>query len=289
MRHGKKLVLVIDCGATSVRAAAVDERGRIVHIQALPNAARPQRADRPWLVWDIEDIWKKTLSCAAAVVRGTGRERFAAISVVTFSDDGAPFDRGGRMLYPVISWHCPRTAALAESVRTRSDFASIFRLCGEQPLHQHTLMRLLWLREHEPRVYEARSPLPDAPGNHTHERLTGTAVNDPTTADSMMLMDIRKRRLQRRSDENIRDRSRIFPPRSWSRGPLRAGCYRPSRTRSASPGRSPWSPRDTTRSSRSTVPAAPPARPYSAPVHGRYSLHARPGLLQARRSARARE
>lgn len=192
MSHGKKLVLIIDCGATSVRAAAVDERGRIVRIQARPNAARPQRADRPWLVWDLEDIWEKMLSCAAAVVHGTGRERFAAISVVTFSDDGAPFDRGGRMLYPVISWHCPRTAALAESVRARSDFSSIFRLCGEQPLHQHTLMRLLWLREHEPRVYERVHRYLMLPGI-IHERLTGTAVNDPTTADSMMLMDIRKR------------------------------------------------------------------------------------------------
>jgi L-fuculokinase len=188
----KKLALVIDCGATSVRAAAVDDRGRIVHLEARPNAAVRQKPGSEWLVWDLEDIWKKMLLCSSAVVRRSGGERFAAVTVTSFSDDGAPFDRDRNMLYPVISWQCARTVPVAESIGDRIDPRLLFRVTGEQPLHQHTLFRLLWLREHEPRVFARMRGYLMFPGI-INRRLTGETVNDPTTGDSMMLMDIRTR------------------------------------------------------------------------------------------------
>ncbi len=188
----KQCVLVFDCGATNVRAIAVDARGALVHAESRPNAPVRQRGDRPWLVWDTEAIWKSLLECGNLVVRRTGAERIVAVVATSFSDDGAPVDRSGRLLYPVISWQCPRTVEIADSIDTVIPFRLLYRITGEQVMRQHTLFRLLWLRKHEPGVLQEAHKYLMFPGI-LNFRLTGEMVNDPTTADSMMLLDIRRR------------------------------------------------------------------------------------------------
>ncbi len=38
------------------------------------------------------------------------------IAVTTFGVDGALVDKQGNLLYPIISWKCPRTAAVMENI-----------------------------------------------------------------------------------------------------------------------------------------------------------------------------
>jgi len=185
-------VLVFDCGATSVRAIAVNEKGDIIHREALPNAPVNQEAGKDWLIWDIDAIMKKLVACGKKTVAAVGRNAVGAIVVTAFSDDGAPVDKDGALLYPVISWQCPRTVDIAGRVDDYIPRADLFRITGEQPMSQHTLFRLLWLRENVPGVLDRAHAWLMVPGI-INFRLTGRMTNDPTTADSMMLMDIRRR------------------------------------------------------------------------------------------------
>lgn len=188
----KPQVLVLDCGAHSVRAMLVDSTGTIIQSESRPNAPRLQFRDRDWLIWDTESIWKNLLLCARAVLGRSGRKSIAAVTATSFSDDGAPVDDRGRLLYPVISWQCPRTVEIAETIDDVIPFKTLFRITGEQIMRQHTIFRLLWLRRHAPGVLEKAHAYLMFPGILNH-RLTGEMVNDPTTADSMMLLDIRRR------------------------------------------------------------------------------------------------
>ncbi len=188
----KRVVLVFDCGATNVRAIAVDQKGDIVHREARPNAPVHQRPDRDWLIWDIEAVWKKLIDCAKKTIAAVGKENVAAIALTSFSDDGAPVDREGKLLYPVISWQCPRTGQIADHVDAYIPFDELFRITGEQVMRQHTLFRLIWLRQNAPQALERAHKYLMVPGILNH-RLTGQMTNDPTTADSMMLLDIKKR------------------------------------------------------------------------------------------------
>jgi L-fuculokinase len=189
--------LVLDCGATNVRAGAVDEKGRIVHIESAPNAAIRERPDRDWLIWDLESIWDKLLACAARTVAAAGHEDCAALVVTSFSDDGAPLDGEGNLLYPVISWQCGRTAGIVGDIGKSVGPQELYRITGEQTLPQHTLFKLLWLRENAPRSLEKAERYVMFP-HILNYRLTGRYVNDPTTADSMFLLDILRRRYSER-------------------------------------------------------------------------------------------
>ncbi len=188
----KPQVLVLDCGAHSVRAILVDSQGNLLQAESRPNAPKRQFRDRDWLIWDTESIWKNLLLCARAVLGRSGRRSVAAVIATSFSDDGAPVDERGGLLYPVISWQCPRTVEIAESIDEIIPFATLYRITGEQIMRQHTLFRLLWLRRNAPGVLEKAHAYLMFPGILNY-RLTGEMVNDPTTADSMMLLDIRRR------------------------------------------------------------------------------------------------
>ena len=186
-------VLVLDCGATNIRAGAVDERGRIVHIESEANSAVRERPDRDWLVWDLETIWTKLLTCAGRTVAAAGASGCAALVVTSFSDDGAPLDHECNLLYPVISWQCGRSAGMMDKLGGHMNPRRLYKITGEQPLPQHTLFRLLWLRENAPQALEKAEQYAMFP-NILNHRLTGRMVNDPTTADSMFLLDISRRR-----------------------------------------------------------------------------------------------
>jgi L-fuculokinase len=188
----KPLVLVFDCGATNVRAIAVNQEGDIVHREALPNAPVRQEPGKDWLVWDTDAIWKKLIRCGRKTAAAVGRDAIGAVVVTAFSDDGAPVDKNGNLLYPVISWQCPRTVDIAQRVDNYIPSADLFRVTGEQPMSQHTLFRLLWLKANVPGALDRAHAYLMTPGI-INFRLTGRMTNDPTTADSMMLMDIRRR------------------------------------------------------------------------------------------------
>ena len=61
------VIVVLDCGATNVRAIAVDTEGRIVAKSALPNATQPGQENPDWHIWSIDEILGKFARCCAAI------------------------------------------------------------------------------------------------------------------------------------------------------------------------------------------------------------------------------
>ena len=58
-------------------------------------------------------LWIIAQCCAALKGELTAAgHRVVGVTVTTFGVDGAPVDARGTLLYPIISWKCPRTAAV---------------------------------------------------------------------------------------------------------------------------------------------------------------------------------
>ena len=206
-----RLVLVLDCGATNVRAVAVDQQGRLVHMEAIKNRILIQDRQKHWLNWDTEKIWESLLLCTKKTVAACGSDRFVAIIATSFSDDGAPVDENGNLLYPVISWRCRRTEKIAAEIGNRIPNKDLFEITGEQNLHQHTLFKLLWLNEIQPDVLNTCHRYLMFPGI-LNFRLTGRMVDDPTTADSTLLLDIRKRIYSNNLLQHFQLKQNLFAP-----------------------------------------------------------------------------
>jgi len=136
--------LVLDCGATSLRAVAISEKGEILCLSSFSNAPSPQEGDKNFLIWDIEEIWKKLTLAIRQVISKVGNEIFA-VTVTTFGADGAPLRKDGTLTYPVISWQCQRTAPQSKEITNFLSPREIFRITGYQIIPFNTLFKLLWL------------------------------------------------------------------------------------------------------------------------------------------------
>jgi len=186
----RELAIVIDCGATNVRVAAVDKNGEIRAEMSFPNRAIPQRED--WLIWDIEGIWEKICQASKKVSSEVGGENIRAVTVVTFGADGAPVDKEGNLLYPVISWECPRGRDLVEEFGQIISPWEVYQATGYQFIPFNTIFRIFWLKRNKPEVLEKAYKWLMLPGI-INQRLCGEFVIDPTSASTMMAMDLRRR------------------------------------------------------------------------------------------------
>jgi len=206
----EKTVLVLDCGATNIRTIAVNDRGSIVAVSSLSNNTRPDPVNPSFRIWDVEEIWRKFSHTTREVLEKIDGSEIAAITVTTFGVDGAPFDGEGRMIYPVISWQCPRTVPVMENIGKYIELNELYRITGLQPYAFNTINKLIWLRENEPEVVDRMEAFLFIPSIFLYF-LTGEMVTDMTMAGTSMLTDLRKRSFSKTILNRIGLSERLFP------------------------------------------------------------------------------
>jgi len=208
----QELVMVLDCGATNVRAAAVNRKGEIISEKSFSNSPVSQPGEKGnWLIWDIEEIWKKICQASKRVCSEVRRGNISAVTVVTFGADGAPVDKEGNLLYPIISWECPRGRELVEELGQIISPWEVYQATGYQFIPFNTIFRILWLKRNKPQVLEKSYKWLMLPGI-INQRLSGEFAIDPTSASTMMAMDLKKRDWWERILEVIGIDSSLFPP-----------------------------------------------------------------------------
>ena len=201
-------VLVLDCGATNVRAIAVSADGRILASRAVPNAVAPDPTWRGGLIWDHERIWRDLQGCARGVVAEVGAGRLGAITVTTFGVDGTLVDAGGAPMHPVIAWPCERTRAVMDEVHAA--LPRLYARCGLQPFHFNTAYKLAWLRKVRPALLERAHAWLFLSDLFLH-RMTGAFATDVTMAGTSMLTDLATRDFARETLGALGLPAELFP------------------------------------------------------------------------------
>lgn len=184
------IAIVFDCGATNVRAVAVDASGEILAAAGGPNAPREQQ--RGGLIWDTDEIWGKLAGACREVCAQVPAEDLRAITVTTFGADGTPVEAQGQQTYPLISWQDNRTADLAARLAHDPGGWPLFQRTGYQIITFNTLLKLIWLRENQPQALEQAETFLMTPGLLSF-RLCGQFSIDPTIAGTAMAMDMAAR------------------------------------------------------------------------------------------------
>lgn len=212
----KKGVIVIDCGAGSIRAVAVDETGNIAGISSRPNQAVPDPFYPQGLAWDAEDLFSLAITVSNEVISGLKEMIPVAITVTSFGVDGTFVDKSGKLLYPVISWQCTRTAEQKNKLASYFDPGELRQITGLQPFHFNTLFKLLWFREHHPEFLEQAHAFLFMPSLLIY-RLCGQMVTDMTMAGTSMLTSLSGRSFSQKIIEMTGLHPGVFP------APLEAG------------------------------------------------------------------
>ncbi len=187
------IVIVLDCGATNVRAVAVNGDGVIKAIHALPNETRPDPCYPGGLMWDVVEIWVKFCACTRAISKKLKKEDIKAIIITTFGVNGAPVDDAGTILYPVISWKCQRTISVMHNIGTYMPLSELYQISGVNAFSFNTIFSLLWLKENHPDILDNMEGFLFMPSFFIH-KMTGQLVNDVTMAGTSMLTDLKSRK-----------------------------------------------------------------------------------------------
>lgn len=206
-----KIIIVLDCGATNVRAIAVSEKGEIIVSDSLPNNTQTDPENKDYRIWDVDEIWNKFKITAAKVLEKINPENIAGITVTAFGVDGAPFNKSGKMLYPVISWQCPRTEPVMQNIGKYIPLEKLFGISGLQPFNFNTINKLIWLKENRPEIADQMSRFVFIPSIFLYF-LTGEMVTDSSMAGTSMLTDLSKRAFSKEILNSIGLTENIFPP-----------------------------------------------------------------------------
>jgi L-fuculokinase len=186
-------IVVMDCGATTTRAVAVDARGNLLASASRPSSPLPQpNSPGDWRIWDLDEVWRKLSEASREVCQTVSPGRIKGVTVVTFGADGAPLKKDGSLAYPVISWQCQRTRELVQSITQMLSPQEIYEITGYQIIAFNTLLKWMWLRKYAPGASVEGNRWVMMSGLLSH-RLSGEMMIEPTAACTTMAMDIRRR------------------------------------------------------------------------------------------------
>jgi L-fuculokinase len=204
------VVIVLDCGATNIRAIAVDPAGQVKAKAAMPNATVAASENPAWHVWPLEAILHAFATCCrrirAELVARHGEPRLRG----GFGVDGALVDAQGGLLYPIISWKCPRTAPAMEAIGRRIDPALLQVISGVGAFSFNTIYKLVWLAENRPELLRRAHAWLFISSLINH-RLTGRFTPDATMAGTSQMFDLAAGTFSKRILDAVGVPASLFP------------------------------------------------------------------------------
>ena len=188
----KDVIIVFDCGATNVRAIAINGKGEILTSESYRNNTRPDPLYPSYRIWDVGEIWHKMCRASRKIIRQIDVDTIAGVTVTTFGVDGTLFDSSGKMLYPVISWQCERTNPIMANIGKYMPVGDLYAECGVLPFTFNTINKLIWFNEQKPDIVEKSYRFLFMSSIFSYF-LTGKMVNDTTMAGTSMATDLKTR------------------------------------------------------------------------------------------------
>jgi len=212
----RDIVIVFDCGATNVRAIAINSRGEILASEACTNNPKPDPFYPDYRIWDVREIWDNMCLSSRKIISRINPAQILGVTVTTFGVDGTLFNKDGQMLYPVISWQCERTKQVMADIDKYIPLRDLYKENGVLPFNFNTINKLIWLKENRPELISKSFRFLFMPSIFSFY-LTGEMVNDTTMAGTSMMTSLASRQFS----ENIFRRTGL--PQELMGSPAEAG------------------------------------------------------------------
>jgi xylulokinase len=191
-RDAGEVLVAVDVGTSGARASAFDLHGRPVLA-----ARRSYPTELPREGWAEQDArrWRSaSLSALGELIGKLGDAHpIVAIGMTGQCPSVVAIDERGEPLRPGIIYRDNRAVAEATQARDLLGAREVHERTGHMTEAFHLAAKLLWLRTHEPRVFDASAHFLE-PSEYVALALTGEFVTDWTVAAASGLLDLRARR-----------------------------------------------------------------------------------------------
>jgi xylulokinase len=185
------LLLAIDIGTSSVRAAVVSQNGTILayaaqeHDQIVPRFGWSQQSPRTW--------WEGAVFSIRSVVEkvARARERIAGIAACGQMHGTVLIDDDGELvLEEVPLWNDKRTRTIVDRFQRNNDLSAFLPIMANPPTVAWPAFKLAWIKENEPKAYDSARTLL-MPKDFINYKLTGNKATDFCEASCSYLFDRR--------------------------------------------------------------------------------------------------
>jgi xylulokinase len=185
------LVLAIDVGTGSVRAALLDLRGRTVafrareHDQIVPSFGRAEQRPADWWAGAVASI-RDVLDA----VEG-GAQRVVAVAACGQMHGTVLIDAGGELVLDSVQlWNDKRATAQVSAFSAANDIDALWPLTANPPSVAWPGFKLQWIARHQPEAL-ARAATLLMPKDYINFRLTRRRAMDESDASCTYLFDAR--------------------------------------------------------------------------------------------------
>ncbi len=186
-------VLGIDIGTGGSRAIVMAEDGSLIaSATAEHQAFTSERA--AWAEQDPTDWWKACQLAVRSVLSksGVAPQKIACVGLSGQMHGTVVLDQDGRVLRPSIIWCDQRGEEQCAWLNRTVGARRLLELTCNPALTNFTLIKLLWIREHEPDIWSrVRHVL--LPKDYVRFCLSGEYAIDVAEASGTLLLDVAKR------------------------------------------------------------------------------------------------
>jgi len=187
-------LLGIDIGTSGTKTLICDLHGKVL---ATATAEHPIHAPRPgWSEQDPRDWWKSTCAATKAVLKNA-KAKPAEIKGIGLSGQmhGSVFLADEpKPLRRALLWNDQRTAEQCAQITEKAGGReALIELVANPALTGFTAPKILWVRQHEPRVYEKTKHIL-LPKDYVRYLMTGEYATEVSDASGTLLLDVVNRR-----------------------------------------------------------------------------------------------
>ncbi|MFN8562318.1 MAG: FGGY family carbohydrate kinase [Anaerolineae bacterium] len=184
------LWFVFDVGTSAVKAALITEQGQVVRSRV---ESYPTRTEVGGIVeQSVSDWWQAALTASRALLDDLTRVK--ALALTGQMQDLILLDADGNPVRPVILYSDTRAQSEAAQITDRLGRGRLRALTGNDQGADSLWAKILWVRSHEPDVFNQATILLFGAADALALKLTGNALTDTTTASTTGLMQLRERR-----------------------------------------------------------------------------------------------
>jgi xylulokinase len=182
----------IDIGTSGCKTLLIDDQGRVVRKEL---EEHPLSTPQPgWSEQNPEDWWQAVKKTVKQLL--TNFDRVNDIKAIGLSGQMhglVALDKDGAVMRPAILWNDQRTGKQCEEIHQKAEgIGGLLNLTSNRMLPGYTGGKILWVREHEPHVYEKIRKVLN-PKDYIRFCLTGEYATEVSDASGTGLFNVRER------------------------------------------------------------------------------------------------
>lgn len=184
----------IDIGTSGTRTVIVRPDGHVM--AAATGDHQPMNMPKPgWAEQDPEDWWQAAIQSIRAALQSAGLSGsdIAAIGLSGQMHGVVLLDQLNSVLRPALIWCDQRSQEQCDWITQQVGAERLIQLVLNPALTGFSAPKLLWVRDHEPRIFERAAHFL-LPKDFVRLRLTGDFATDVSDASGTLLFDVAHRR-----------------------------------------------------------------------------------------------